>query len=156
MGNLQVEKLHFVKGVDPVADAFSGTVNSGIVNLRNYATVQFVVYKGVGTTGTSTITVVPVSDMSATASGSAVPFYYKAITTGDTQATLLEATAAGFTTTAGSSQVYVIEIPVEELLASGYSYVRLRATEVVDSPVLGCILTILGEPRYGSQVTAIV
>ena len=51
------ERIKFGKGLDPVADAFAGTVQSEAVNMGKYGRVGFLIYKGVGTTGTSTITV---------------------------------------------------------------------------------------------------
>ena len=50
-----LDEMHLVKGIDPVADAFSGTVTSDVVECWGGG-VLFVVYKGVGATGTSTCT----------------------------------------------------------------------------------------------------
>lgn len=154
MGAAPTEILKFAKGLDPVADAFSGTVTSDIFSLKHYGQLAFIIYKGVGATGTSTITVEASSDDAGTAVA-AVPFRYLAITTGDTMGALTEATTAGFTTTAGSSQLYVVYIDAEELFASGYQFARLKAVEVVDSPVLGGILGIGLEPAYGTNKTMI-
>jgi len=150
---LSMENLHFVKGIDPVADAFSGTVASDIINLKNAGTCMFVIYKGVGATGTSTITVTACSDVSATAE-TAIKFQYRAITTGDTEGALTQATTAGFATTAGSSQLYVIEVKAQDIASTGYSYVRLNAVELVNSPVLGGILCFTGALRYNEDVNA--
>lgn len=149
--------LHLVKGLDPVADAFSGTVYSDIISLKNHNHIDFVIYKGVGTTGTSTITVEACDDTSASNS-SAIPFTYQAVTSGDTHGALTQAANTGFVTTAGSSQMYKIGVDAAMLLASGYEYVRLKAVESVDSPVLGGIIAILSEPRYdqAGQASAIV
>lgn len=148
---------HFIKGLDPVADAFSGTVYSDIVSMKNHNLAQFIIVKGVGTTGTSTITVEASSDNAGSAV-SAVPFSYQAITSGDTAGALTAVASTGFNTTAGSSQLYVIYVDGEALNASGYEYVRLKAVEVADSPVLGGILINLLDPRYDEAVqdTAIV
>jgi hypothetical protein len=43
----------------------------------------------------------------------AVPFHYKAITSTDIEGAYTAATTAGFTTTAGSSQLYIIEVDAE-------------------------------------------
>lgn len=146
-----LEELHLVKGLDPVADAFASTVYSDIVSLENFGSALFIIYKGVGATGTSTITVEASSDFSATAVA-AVPFRYRSVTSTDVPSALTEATTAGFATTAGSSQLYFVEINAEELLASGYKNARLKAVEVVDSPVLGGILVALGKPRFTDAV----
>jgi hypothetical protein len=143
--------LHFAKGLDPVADFFSGTVYSDILSMENHNHITFVVYKGVGTTGTSTITVEACDDTSGS-NVSAVPFNYRAITSGDTHGAFTAATSTGFVTTAGSSQLYAIEVDAEALAASGYAYIRLKAVESVDSPVLGGILAIMSEPKYDKAV----
>ncbi len=142
---------HPVKGLDPVADAFSGTVYSDVINMKNYGHIQFVIYKGVGATGTSTITVEACDDVTPS-NVSAVPFRYQTITSGDTEGTPTAAATTGFTTTAGSSQLYKIEVDSDALGASGYGYCRLKAVEVVDSPVLGGILAILTEGKYKDAV----
>lgn len=139
---------HVVKGLDPVADAFSGTVGSDVVDITGHQSATFIVYKGVGATGTSTITVEACDDVTPS-NTTAVPFYYRAITSNDTNAAMTAAAAAGFTTTAGSSQIYVIEVDEQELASAGYKYVRLKAVEVVDSPVLGGIVIVLNNPKYG-------
>jgi hypothetical protein len=148
-----LNNLHHIKGLDPVADAFSGTVTSDVVDLANHQSALFLVYKGVGTTGTSTITVEACSDFSATAV-TAIPFYSKSITSNDVQGDLTARAAAGFTTTAGSSQIYEIQVAAEALAATDYHLVRLKAVEVVDSPVVGCIAITLAGPRFGGSTTA--
>ncbi len=151
------ELNHIVKGLDPVADAFAGTVYSDIVNMKNYESAQFIIYKAVGASGTSTITVEASSDAAGTAV-SAIPFVYQACTTGDTWGERTKVAATGFATTAGSSQLYKVDVKAEDLAASGYGYVRLKAVEVVDSAVLGGILINLTESKYERSVpeTAIV
>ncbi len=150
-----LETAHFIKGLDPVADAFSGTVYSDIVNMKNFAKAAFILCKGVGTTGTSTITVEACDDVSGS-NVTAIPFRYRAITSNDTQGALTQATTSGFTTTAGSSQMYLIEADENAMGASGYQYVRLKAVEVVDSPVLGGIAIALHGKRQSDVTTAIV
>ena len=148
-----LQNLHFIKGLDPVADAFSGTVSSDVVNLANFGSAVFLVYKGVGATGTSTLTVEACDDIVPTTT-TAVPFFSKSITSTDIQGAMTARAAAGFTTTAGSSQIYAIQVDADELANVGYAYVRLKAVEVVDSPVLGCIAIVLGNSRFGGSATA--
>jgi hypothetical protein len=144
---LLLENLHFVKGLDAVADAFASTVVSDVVNMKDYESVVFLYHHGVGATGTSTLTVLACDDV-VPSTTSAIPFWYKAITSGDTEGTLTKATASGFVTTAGSSQLYALEVRASDLLASGYQYVYTKAVESVDSPVLGGIVIIQGKPRH--------
>lgn len=141
-----LETLHFVSGLDPVADALAGTVGSDVVNCENANKVVFVVHIGVGATGTSTITVEACDDVTPT-NTSAIPFRYRNVVTGDTVTALTEATTAGFTTTAGSADLILVEADVADLAASGYGFMRLKSVEVVDSPVLAGILIILGDLR---------
>lgn len=148
-----LQEAHLVKGLDPVADAFSGTVYSDIVNMGDYAGATFIVYKGVGATGTSTLTVEASDDVSGS-NVTAIPFRYKAITSGDTEGELTAATTAGFTTTAGSSQLYAIEIDSEELGDTGYQYARLKAVESANDPVLGGVLIVMHGNRHAQDVPA--
>jgi hypothetical protein len=145
-----LNNLHFIKGLDPVADAFAGTVTSDVVDLANHQSALFLIYKGVGTTGTSTITVEACDDIVPT-NTLAVPFFSKNITATDVQGAVTARAATGFVTTAGSSQMYAVQVHAEEVANAGYRYVRLKAVEVVDSPVLGGIAIALAGPRFGGS-----
>ena len=149
--------MKFVKGLDAVADAFSGTVYSDVISMKEHKTIVFLVHKGVGATGTSTITIQACDDVTPS-NTSAVPFRYQEITSGDTAGAITDATTAGFTTTAGSSQLYAIYVDASDLASSGYGYVRLKAVEVANDPVLGGIIAILDDAKYEQEVqnTAIV
>jgi len=153
MPNNFMQYIHPVKGLDPIADAFAGTVYSDIVNMGDYAGCTFVLYHGVGTTGTSTLTVEAVDDVSAT-NQTAIPFRYKIMTTGDTEGALTIATTTGFTTTAGSSHVYIVEVDSEELGDTGYQYLRLKMVEVANDPVLGGVLILMHGSRFAEDIPA--
>lgn len=152
---MNAETLHFVKGLDPVADAFSGTVYSDIVDFSQHQEMLFVVYKAAGATGTSALTVQACDDISASNS-TAIPFWYRAITSGDTHGTFTAATTTGFTTTAGASQLYVIGVTQEQMIASGYKYLRLKAVEDANDPVLGGILIIGCQPIHATAHNSII
>lgn len=160
MAQTMMQNIHVCKGLDAVANAFAGTVGSNVFNMQGYETCLFIYHKAVGASGTATITVEACDNISPT-NHTAIPFYYKTITSGDTDSVLTKATSAGFTTTAGSSQLYLIEVRNTDLcnVASGArSYVRLLSTEVVSSAVLGGIIGLLCNPRIPQdvQATAIV
>lgn len=153
MGTLSIPSdLHFVKGLDPVADFMSGTVYTDIIEVMGEG-IGFLIYKGVGTTGTSTITVQACDDVSASNS-SAVVFWYKQIGTTDSGWTA--ATTAGFTTTAGSSDMYLIAAPKDVFASTGYKYARLKAVESADSPVLGGIAAFVYGLRYSPQPVSLI
>jgi hypothetical protein len=141
----------YVKGIDPIADGFSGTKYTDIVNVKNHETIEFIIYKGVGTTGTSTITIEASDDVSGTTT-EAVAFTYQTITSGDTESALTKATTAGFTLTAGSSQLYKIMVDSSVVGVTGYNYCRLKAVEVADDPVLGCVLINMVDPNYDQEI----
>ena len=69
--------------------------------------------------------------------------------------TLTEAAAAGFTPTAGSNIMVVVEVDAVEVRKAGatFEFVRLTMSETTDSPVLAGIMFVLYEPRY-SEVDA--
>ena len=146
------ETVHVVNGLSPVADALAGTVNSDIVNMEGYGKCTFLVHAGVGTTGTSTFTVEASDDTSAS-NTTAIKFAYRQITSGDTHGALTNAAAAGYTNTAGSDDIEIIEVSAEDLSSTGYSYVRLHAVESANDPVLAGILIILSDPRFPQSVT---
>lgn len=145
--------------LDPIADAFSGTVVTSPINMRDAHAIHFIITKGVGATGTSTVTVEACDDTVPTTT-SAVAFKYVVRTTSDTYGALTNATTSGFVTTAGSSQRYIIEVDADQLANSGYKYVRLKMVESVDSPVLGGIDAILyplrGENRAANAQTTVL
>lgn len=132
-----LDDLYLVKGLDPVADGFAGTVYSDVFEVLGDGAF-FIIYKGVGTTGTSTITVEACDDITPTNS-TAVAFYKKTLSSGVWSAATAVA-ATGFATTAGSSDMYLVWVDAEELGTEGYGYVRLKAVEVANDPVLGGII----------------
>jgi hypothetical protein len=130
------QEVHFVPLLRPVADAFAGTVTYDEINMSDAHAVTFYVYWGVGATGTVTFTVEAADDTSST-NTTAIPFKYRRNSATDVFGALTDATTAGFTTTAGSAQTYVIEVDANQMADTGYKYVRLKSVEVVDSPILG-------------------
>lgn len=157
------QRFHPVKGIDAVADFGDSTQYSQSVNCKGYSKCVFIVHKGVGTTGTSTITVLAgdtatAAGTSAMTNSTAVPFHYKAITSTDVEGAYTAATTSGFTTTAGSSQLYIIEVDCEQMgqlnSGAGYPYLQLKMVEVVNSPVLGGVLILLHGGRYQQDVPA--
>jgi hypothetical protein len=146
---------HVAVGIYPVADMFDGTVRSDVFNMKNYMGCEFHIIKGIGTTGTSTITVNACDDV-VPSNRTAIPFRYRIQSSGDTWGAVTVATATGFTTTAGSNQVYEIIVDASELAKAGYGYVELTAIEVVNSPVAGCVMWIGHESNQPQNIPATV
>jgi hypothetical protein len=141
-----LQTLRLIKGLDPVANAFAGTVRSDIINMSHFEEIAFIIYKGVGTTGTSTVTVVA-SDDNSPSNETAVEFVYQRGNNPDVPGALTKAPTTGFVTTAGSSDAYMIIVKNQALASSGYKFVHLKMVESAASAVLGTIL-ILGRPKY--------
>lgn len=146
------EENHVVKGIDAAADPFSATVRSDVVSMKFHRKCTFLIHKGVGATGTSTVTV-NACDNFTPSNRTAIPFRYRrCANTADLQGALTAATTAGFTTTAGSSEIYVVEVLAEDLANTGYPNVELTMVEVVDSPVLGGVIILLSDPTFAQAV----
>ena len=151
-----LQQLRVVNALPPVADAFSGTVYPTGVNVSGIGKLFFFIQKGVGTTGTSTVTVVAGDDASPLTE-SAVPFVYRRVASNNTTiGAVTRATVSGFTTTAGSSDTYVIEVDAQELAASGYKYCHLKLVESVDAAVLGGVIALGTDLRYADDTSDIV
>lgn len=153
------QDVHFVNAVASPAtadDLFNTNLYSDVVNLSNYDKCTWVLSKNAGATGTATITVTSCDNVTPSTEV-AIPFDYWVCTSGDTFGDMQTATAAGFTTTAGTNQIYIIEVNSSELSGTN-KYVRLTGTEVVNSPVTGGLTCILSGPRFTHEVmkTAIV
>ena len=151
-----LEGCRFVNALAPIADAFSGTVYPAGVNVSEIGSACFVIQKGVGTTGTSTITLVAGDDASPLTE-TAIPFYYRRIQSDNTTiGAVTAATTSGFVTTAGSGDMYIIGVDAQALAATGYKYLHLKAVESVDAAVLLSVLFIGMELRYDDHTADIV
>lgn len=143
---------HFINtGIVPVADALAGTVQSDAVNTKLYSRVTFILIRGVGATGTSTLTVQASSDAAQTG---ATAIKFKSRTgalTGAALGALTARAAAGYATVAGSNQIDVLEVDAADCPA-GLPFLNVKAVEVVNSPVAACMLTICSGASYEEAV----
>ena len=153
-GTVMLETMKAAKGIDPVADAFAGTVQSDVYALRDWQRILFIQYVGVGATGTSVITIESCDDVVPT-NTTTIPFWYREITSGDTDAAWVRAAAAGFTTTAGSSRIALIEVDAKDLDGDD-AFVRMNLVEGVNSPVLGGLMVLAGIGRYNKAANATI
>jgi hypothetical protein len=143
-----LERLHWVPVLYPVADGFAGTVNTDIVNCESASGLLFQITKGVGATGTTTITAQG-CDTVVPGTATAIACQYRISTTPDTWGAWTQATAAaGFATTAGSNQMYQVFVRGADIAALGFGYGRLNMVELVNNPVLGGVNCAVVDPRY--------
>lgn len=145
MSGLLMERLHVIKGLDPIANAFAGTVYSDVVDMSEFSRVLFVVYIGVGAAGTSTFTVQAADDTAHT-NMTALAHVSRAITSGDTEGDITARASTGHIPAAQTSQILLFEVDESAQAASGYPYVCLKAVESNAAAVLGSIL-VLGEAK---------
>jgi hypothetical protein len=149
-----MDRDHFELVLAPVADfAAADPVYSDVVSLKNHNRVRFLVNWGVGTTGTIKFTINACDDVVPT-NETAVPFSYRvSAQAGTIGVPTITTASAGFTNTAGSNQIVELEVSAEDLIASGYTYCRVKLDEVVDSAILGGILAQMAEPRFSNDPT---
>lgn len=130
------QSYHFMPLIDPIADYLNGTVSTTPVKMGEAYAATFFFYWGVGATGTSTFTIEACDDAAAS-NVSALTFRSRRRAATDVWGALTARTTAGFLTTAGSSQMYALEVDADQLAASGYGYVRCKAVEGTASARLG-------------------
>ena len=149
-----VSKRHAIPVLYPVADAFSGTVTTDVIEAQGEG-VLFEITKGVGAVNTSTITILSCDDTTPTTTA-AVAFQYRISTTPDTWGAWTQATTAGFTTTAGSNQMYQIYVDGQKLAANNYGYVQLKSVEVADAAVVAQVVAYVENTRYQDQPQSLI
>ena len=139
----------------PVADFADGGTITDIVCMAKYHTAYFLFNLGDATGGTCTLTmtVIPCDDASATNTTTAIPFYYKRVSAGETNTAWTAAST--MTTTAGDNQAYIIAVRSENLpLVSGvkYEYCYVNVAETTNDPVVGGCLIMMDDARYAEDV----
>lgn len=151
--NLLLENCRFVQGIPPVADFMAGTVYTDIINAKDAQSVVFVVQRGVADDAEICTFTVEACDTTGPANTSAVPFTYRQISAADVEGAVTNEDTAGYSSTAASNSMDVIEVQTSDLPA-GYPYVRLKSVESHDHGVLGGVLVILNGLRYAGGVTS--
>jgi hypothetical protein len=140
----------------PIADFAAGNTISDVVCMSKYHTAYFIVYWGATTGGTETLTltIVPCSDATGGTTTTAIPFLYKRVSSGDTNAAWVAASTV--TCTAGHRQMYILRVDADDLpLVSGvkYEYCYCNIAEVINDPCLGGCLIMMADPRYAEDTT---
>ena len=151
-----LQQVKYVKGIDPVADYTAGDpVYTDIVSMKNWSSVTFFVYKGVGTDGTSTITIQACDDISASNTDD-IAFRYSSNTATDVIGDLTDVAATGVLISAGSSQIWAATVNADEL-TEGYEFVRLALNETDSTAVLGGVMIVLSGGRdQGDDLATVI
>ena len=149
-----LEKIHWIGGVVPAADAFAGTVTSDVFEVQGEGAV-FIIYGGTNAGGDSTVTVLACDDTTPS-NTTAVPFYYKSSTTFDTWGDWSAASSTGITTPTSSNYMKMIYVPASELASEGYGYVQLQLVEDTAAAVDACVLAGVVNPRFVEQPESLI
>ena len=145
---------HIVQGLAPVADAFSGTVYSDVINMKNWGHAQFLIYRGAAAGAGTAVITVQACDDTTPATTSDVPFVYSVNSATDIYSANAWVAATGVTFGAGANLIMKVEVDVEALLASGYQYLRVKSVEAVDAAYVGGIIVVLSEGRVSESIAA--
>lgn len=158
MSKLIGDIIHSVPlALAPDADALAGSKATDVISMAHATSVAFQITHGVGATGTYTVTVEACDDVTPS-NTAAIAFRYRTLTTAgglDTWSDWTDATASGFTITAGSNQAVWVEV-VESDLTNGYGFVRLATTEVVDAAVDAGIQAFVNHAFQGQSVPTVL
>ncbi len=132
---------HVVAGLYPKADLFDTSATTDWISMANYGRITFLVSTGNSTSDTSNGTITVLS--SAVAAG-----------TTTTWGALTDATASGFSMTAGDNYQYLIELTEDQVVGTidGKGFVALKVTEVTNDPIVASVTAILSEPRYPQAI----
>lgn len=148
MSGRLIQEVHFVNAMPTGAamdDLYEGGFSTDIVNMSNFDRATWVIARGVGATGTATITI-DSCDTVVPGTATAIPFVYAVASSGDTFGAVTSATAAGYTTAAGAGSTVIVEVNASELSGTN-KFARLTVTEGTDSPVSGSVVCIMSQPR---------
>jgi hypothetical protein len=137
-----LERCHFVQSVTATQqaageDMYNGNISSDVVSMENAQWATWVVQQLTGNTGNATIMIYACDNVTPSNTAQ-ISFYYKRITSGDTPGATTETKT--LVTTAGSNQLYVIEVKADKLAEQGYGYVQLICNEKTDDPVDGTVV----------------
>lgn len=140
---------------EPSSDLHDGSPSTDVVNLENYDKANLLLITK-STTGTATVTIEACSDVAGTGA-TAIAFKKRKMgpMTTDSLGAATDVTAAGFTTDAGSTNVYALEVDSVNC-PSGKPFVRATLTETVDAATIGAAFWLMETSRYcGPLPTAI-
>ncbi|MBD3354312.1 MAG: hypothetical protein GF364_22710 [Candidatus Lokiarchaeota archaeon] len=151
----ELENIHWIGGLAPDADRFSGTVNTDVFEVQGEGAVFLIWYGTNGSNGASTLTIEACDDTTPT-NTTAIPFYYRTSTTFDTWGSWTAATSAGITVGGSADSMWQIWVPASELASEGYAYVQADLVESTDQAADGMVLAGVVNPRYKVQPSSLI
>jgi len=145
MSQSLTETLLVRTGLAPLADVQTGDPTTDWFDMRIYRRIVFAYIKGVGATGTATLTVSGASTNTGTGTED-IAYKYRNHANAAAPGALTSVAATGYTVVAGSSETTLVEVDAADL-PDGKPWCSMTLTEVVDSPVLGCVVVLLSSAR---------
>lgn len=131
----------------PADDRYNTDPATDVYTLKEGEHICFWLEEGAGGTGTVKIQVEECSDVTG-ANNVAIAFRYRIRGATGTWGAVTASASAGYTTIAGANKGVVVELDAQELSPTK-PCVRLKLTEVVNSPCGAAVYAAVGPMRYG-------
>ncbi len=142
-----LEHIHWIGGLAPAADRFTGTQNSAVFEVQGEGAAFLIWYGTNASNGASTLTVEACDDAAAN-NQEAIPFMYKVSTTFDVWGDWTQAGAAGITVGGSADSMWLVYVPAARVAVEGYAYIRAVLVESVAQAANGVVLSGVVNPRY--------
>lgn len=145
----------------PVADAFSGGIDTDVICLRDYRRATFIIQTGaIEDTGISNLVTVNACTDNAKAGATAMAFHSRTClssATVDTLGALTARAATGYNfalANAVANTQWIVEVTAEEVQAAlaNANFVYLTIAETVNKTITAGGIVILSEPRFPQSV----
>jgi hypothetical protein len=148
---MQAPTFHVINAIVPVADVFGTSNDSDIISPRGGG-VLFIIYSGaVSGAAVNTITVEACSTIGAAAT-TEIPFMYRQCVATDVWSdwTAASVPATGFSAdNTVANSMFQVWVDPAEIAETGYEFVRLSTFETGNFTILGGVLAIVIDERYG-------
>jgi len=131
-------------------DMFASGWAGDVISMANAESAVFMIVTNSNAGGQASVYVNACDDTTPTTTAK-ISFYYKEITSGDTQGATTE--TKEFATSTGLNVAYAIEVPAAKVAEynSAYEYIQLQVTEKTAQAVDGGVIGFLTGLRYASD-----
>ncbi len=154
--NVLSENILPILALAPAADRYDTNPASDVISMKNYQRVSFLLSEGAGGTGTVKLTVEACDDFTPSNTVE-MKFKYRVASNSGTLTdqfgalTAQDTPATGYTTVAGANKMIEVIVDARDL-PEGYDKVRLKLTEVVNSPCAASVNAFAYQPRIRKSV----
>lgn len=132
-------------------DMFDGGWAGDVISMANADSAVFLIVTNANASGGQASVYVNACDDTTPTTTAKISFYYKEITSGDTQGTTSE--TKEFATSTGANCAYVVEVPAAKVAEynTSYEYIQLQVTEKTNQAVDGGVIGFLTGLRFASD-----